>query len=172
VRFRLATDPDRLDSDLDALFALHAARWRGKRSPFAAAEAFHRDFARLAHERGRLRLWFLELDGRPAAALYGFRFGAKESFFQSGRDPAVRDGSPGFVLLAHGVEEALSAGARECNFLRGDDPYKLRLASEERTLETVALARGPLGHAALAAARRAAPLPFSVRSALARIAAR
>src|SRR5947208_7795061 len=54
LHFRLADDPDRLDADLDALVALHRARWRGREAHafVGRREAFHREFARIALERG------------------------------------------------------------------------------------------------------------------------
>ena len=86
--FRLAGDPERLDQDIDSLFALHRARWAGERTTFGGSASFHRAFARRALERGWLRLWFLEVDGKPRAATYGFRFGDVESYYQGGRNPA------------------------------------------------------------------------------------
>ena len=78
-----------LDAGLDALFALHRARWSDTATNFGRRESFHRRFAAIAHERGWARLWLLELDGRPAAAWYGFRFAGSECYYQMGRDPAV-----------------------------------------------------------------------------------
>ena len=49
------------------------------------------------------------------------------------------------------------------SFLRGDDEYKKRFATEDAGLETVGIPRGPLGHAAVAAARAAKRLPPSAR---------
>jgi CelD/BcsL family acetyltransferase involved in cellulose biosynthesis len=152
LRFRLADDPERLQADLSVLFALHAARW-GQLGSGALApprEAFHREFAALALERGWLRLWLLELDGRPAAAWYGLRFGGAEWHYQSGRDPTLERLSVGFVLLAHTIRAAAEDGIETYRFLRGDEPYKHRLADEGgTTLETVALARGAAGRAAV-----------------------
>ena len=73
VRYRLADSRDRLQDDLDVLFALHSRRW-GDRSPALgpARRAFHGDFAARALDRGWLRLWFLEVDDSPVAAWYGF----------------------------------------------------------------------------------------------------
>ena len=69
VRFRLCTDPDRLDPDLDTLFLLHRRRF-GKHSAFTGARTgFHREFAHVALEQGWLRLWMLELDGRLRSEL-------------------------------------------------------------------------------------------------------
>jgi CelD/BcsL family acetyltransferase involved in cellulose biosynthesis len=151
LAFRLVDDPSRLDADLALLFRLHAARW-GAGSPFLRWREFHAEFARVALERGWLRLWFLDLDGRPAAAWYGFRFGRVESYYQAGRDLARRDASVGFVLLAHTIREAANDGMREYRFLRGGEPFKSRFADADPGLETVVLTRGVRGRLAGAAA--------------------
>src|SRR5439155_17070455 len=115
-------------------------------------ESFHREFAQVALDRGWLRLWILELDGRPAAAWYGFRFGGVETYYQSGRDPAADRLAVGFVLLVQTIRAALKDGIREYRFGRGAESYKYRFASEDPGLETVAVATRPLGRAAIRAA--------------------
>jgi dTDP-4-amino-4,6-dideoxygalactose transaminase len=150
VHFRLADDPDRLEADLDTLFALHASRWSG--SAFGTRhQQFHRDFARTALERGWLRLWFLELGGRAVAAWYGFRFAGVQSHYQGGRDPAWHRSSVGLVLLAHSIQDAIEDGVTEYRFLRGAEGYKYRFAKHDPGLESIALARGLRGRAALRA---------------------
>jgi CelD/BcsL family acetyltransferase involved in cellulose biosynthesis len=152
LRYRLSNDPALLERDLDTLFALHRARWSG--SPwFSDEEAFHREFAASALERGWLRLWLLELDGAPAAAWLGFRFAGIESYYQAGRDPAFERESVGFVLLAHTIREALQDGMSEYRFLRGGEAYKYRFVTADPGLVTVARAKGVVGTAALAARR-------------------
>jgi CelD/BcsL family acetyltransferase involved in cellulose biosynthesis len=171
VRFRLAADRTRLQDDLSLLFTLHFGPWPQGRSAFASWESFHREFAALALERGWLRLWFLELDDRPVAAWYGFRFSGVESYYQAGRDLNFRDDSVGFVLLAHSIREAAVDGMREYRFLRGAEPYKLRFADADPGLETYALTRGVAGKAAAAAAGAAFRSAF-VRSGLRRVVGR
>jgi CelD/BcsL family acetyltransferase involved in cellulose biosynthesis len=149
VAIRLADDPDRLKSDLDTLFALHRARWPGSKW-FAGAEAFHREFAAVALERGWLRLWILALDGAPAAAWYGFRFAGVDSYYQGGRDPALSRERLGVVLIIHTVREALQDGSREYRFLRGGEAYKERFATSDPGLETLARPNGAKGRLALA----------------------
>jgi CelD/BcsL family acetyltransferase involved in cellulose biosynthesis len=129
LAFRLADDPARLGDDLELLFRLHEARW-GARSPFLRCREFHARFARVALERGWLRLWFLELGGCPAAAWYGFRFGRVESYYQAGRDLARGDASVGFVLLARTIREAASDGMREYRFCAAGS--RSRAASRRR----------------------------------------
>jgi CelD/BcsL family acetyltransferase involved in cellulose biosynthesis len=149
LTYRLANDPDRLHEDLDILFALHNARWRNATSAFARHQSFHREFAACALERGWLRLWFMEVDGTPVAAWYGFRFAGVEFAYQSGRDPALDGSSVGFVLMVHSMREALHDGMREYRFLRGGETYKRRFANEDRQLETIGMSKGLVGAAAL-----------------------
>jgi CelD/BcsL family acetyltransferase involved in cellulose biosynthesis len=153
VRFRLSDDPAQLHDDLDILFSLHSARWKGGGLFTSTSEGFHREFAVCALERGWLRLWMLEVDGAPVAAWYGFRFGDAESYYQAGRDPAWSGASVGFVLLAHTIREALEDGVAEYRFLEGGEDYKYRFTREDPGLETIGLARSAAGAAAVTAAR-------------------
>lgn len=165
LRYRLATDPDRLDADLDLLFQLHGARWSdGFSRAFAGARlAFHRDFARIALASGWLRLWVMELDEVPAAVWYGFRYAGIEWYYQAGRDPARDADSVGFVLLCHTIRAALEDGAQAYWFLRGGEAYKDRFAEVDPGVQSVTVAHSPQGRAALAGLRTIARLPAPAR---------
>jgi CelD/BcsL family acetyltransferase involved in cellulose biosynthesis len=157
LRYRLCEDRDRLDRDLDVLLALHSDRWGGD-SEFTRRTAFHREFATVAFERGWLRLWFLELNGAPAAAWYGLRFGAVDSYYQAGRDPTWDRHAVGLTLLAHSVREAIADGMREYRLGRGDEPFKQRFTDDRSEVATAVLARGVKGRVALVTAELLRPL--------------
>jgi CelD/BcsL family acetyltransferase involved in cellulose biosynthesis len=156
VVFRLAS-ADTLRTDLDTLFLLHTRRW-GSRAAFAngAQRRFHEDFAARALERGWLRLWILEADGRPAGAMHGFRFGGADYFQQGGWDPALDDYSPGFLLCVNAVRAAVEDGMAEFRLLRGDERYKYRFADADRPVRSVALPSSVKGLLATKAAQRRA----------------
>jgi CelD/BcsL family acetyltransferase involved in cellulose biosynthesis len=170
LRFRLASDPTRLEQDMDTVFRLHEARWAvpETRAFPESVKPFHRDLARLALAGSWLRLWIAELNGAPAAAWYGFRLGGSEWFYQQGRDPAWEGGRVGFVLMMHTIREALEDGLSEYRFLLGTEEYKYRLADGDDHATTVALARGPVGRAALTAARLRSRAPAPVERLLRR----
>ena len=87
LAFRLS-DAEHLEEDLGTLTRLHAARWQDESAAFEPdLEAFHRDFAAVALERGWLRLWICEVDGRPVAAWYGLRYAGSRVLLPVGRDP-------------------------------------------------------------------------------------
>lgn len=165
VEYRLAGDQERFEEDLDRLFALHRARWtRG--SSFTEAEAFQRDFASVAFQRGWCRLWFLEVDGEPRAASYGFRFAGAEYGYQAGRDPGWGSYSLGLLLYAHVIREAICDHVSEFRLLRGGEEWKYRFATHDAGLETVGVPGSAVGSALLRAARR---LPRSILRSLAHV---
>ncbi len=133
MRFDVARDEAERRASLQILIDLHHRRWqgRGHSEAFDGAGllAFHEQFSALALGRGWLRLFVLRLDGRPAAALYGFRYGRVFSFFQSGFDPAFGKQSVGLVTMGLAIQAAFDEGADEFDMLHGDEGYKLHWAS-------------------------------------------
>jgi CelD/BcsL family acetyltransferase involved in cellulose biosynthesis len=157
VTYRSA-DAHTLEGDLDALFRLHRARFGEHSCNFCGDhEAFQREFARLALERGWLRLLLLEVDGEPVSCEHGFVFENVYFSYQGGRDPAWERESVGFLLELESMRRAREEGIEEYRFLGGEESYKYRFATEDPRLETVvapATARGRLAAAALHAAWR------------------
>lgn len=156
VAFRMATSGT-LAADFDTLFALHRARW-GADAPFAApaSRSFHEEVGRAALRHSWLRLWTLELDGRPVASLLGYRFAGADYFVQGGRDPDYESWSVGSLLLNHTVRVAVEDGMGEYRLLRGDESYKWKLANDDDPLHSFAVANTRVGRAAIAYARRRA----------------
>jgi CelD/BcsL family acetyltransferase involved in cellulose biosynthesis len=150
--FRLV-ESEGLERDLDAFFALHLARWEGAHSDFAGPDrAFQQAFAVRAQELGWLRLWLVELDGKPAAAAYVLRFAGRDAIYQTGRDPAYAKERIGQILLAHVVRDAIEDGIREFRLLRGDQEHKQRYATADPGVESVGVPSGRVAAAALSLA--------------------
>jgi len=143
---------------LQTLIDLHNRRWdeRGgsetMRSP--AIVAFHDAFSRLALERGWLRLFTLRLDGRPIGALYGFRYGRRFYFYQSGFDPAFRQQSVGLVTMGLAIQRALMEGVEDYDLLHGTEGYKFLWTTQSYDLVRLHLypptSGGRLCHGAVA----------------------
>jgi CelD/BcsL family acetyltransferase involved in cellulose biosynthesis len=155
LTYRFCSDPAELDGFLDVVFDLHTRRWGTgttdfQREPF---RSFHRDFARAALERGWLRIWIADLNGRPAAVWYGFRFGNSDWSFQSGRDPEFDRWSVGWVLTVHAVREAVTDGMGCYRFLLGEESYKARFATADSGLDSFVIPRTARGHAGYFATR-------------------
>lgn len=151
VTYRYA-DSATLERDLDTLFRLHRARFQEHPCNFCGDhEAFQREFAALAMERGWLRLLLLEVDGQPVGSKYGFFFQNAYFAYQSGRHPAWERESVGFLVEVESVRRILEEGA-DYRFLGGEEHHKYRYPTEDPRLETVvapASRRGRVGAAAV-----------------------
>jgi CelD/BcsL family acetyltransferase involved in cellulose biosynthesis len=138
ARFETA-DVGTLDELLEALFRLHQARWNRRLLPGsfrgARARRFHREAAAGFLARGWLRLHALRFRGTVRAALYCFTAGGRGYYYSGGFQPEMARFSPGTLLTAHALEDAVRAGAGEFDFLRGDEPYKYRWGAGERVNE-------------------------------------
>ena len=136
--------------------------------------AFHADFAARAAEHGWLRLHTLEVDGRPAAVLYGWRLNTRAFAYSQAFDPAYARYAVGISLLVSAVEQAAAEGCDRFDMLRGDEQHKQRFRISSHPLEShlVARRRSPAVLEALAgsAARRAwARLPARGRALIGRL---
>lgn len=161
LTYELCATAEQVGPMMKTLFDLHARRWGDEAGAFGtpANVRFHLDFAVRAQRRGWLRLWEMRIDGEPAAAWYGFRFGGIEAYFQSGRDPRWDRLSIGFLMLIRSIRAAFDDGLDSYAFLRGDESYKDRFATTISTIETRAVGRGPIARTAVAAGALAARNP-------------
>src|SRR5262245_59047567 len=135
-RFERVSSPEELPRAFDTLLDLHGARWQDETLALGEERiiAFHREALAGLAERGMAEIHLLWAEGKPRAALYGFRHGRRFAFYQSGRDPAWQERAVGTVLLGKLIGDAFADGLEEFDFLRGDEAYKMRWANGQRTL--------------------------------------
>ncbi len=140
VEYHLVTSPDILDRTLNALFDLHTRRWRKRGLPgvlfSSRRQAFHRALCQRLLEADRLRLFALRLDGREVAVLLNYFYARKYFFFIGGFDPDFSRWSVGTVLFGYAIQHAIEEGAREFDFLRGEEEYKYRFGAQNRHYRT------------------------------------
>ena len=154
LTYRHTSSEAELETDMAAFFRLHEERWSesgGSGTVSPRSRSFHSDFTRAALARGWLRLLMMEIDGEPAAALYGWHLGSRASAALSAFSPAWSQFSIGFAVLARAIQAAADEGAAEFDLMIGDQRDKLRLATERRPLTTLVL--GPPFNRAVMMAR-------------------
>jgi CelD/BcsL family acetyltransferase involved in cellulose biosynthesis len=121
-----------LDELREALLRLHAARWSTRGLPGVladgAVERMHQEALPSLLSLGVLRLYALRLDDRIIACYYGFvengSADRRAYYYLSGFDPEYAPLSPGTLIIGHAVREAIREGAKEFDFLRGQESYK------------------------------------------------
>ena len=125
-----------LGDDMATLIRLHQSRWvpRGEVGSLSdpLVLAFHADSAPRLLRAGLLRLCVLAVDGAAAAAIYALLSPGRIHFYLSGFDAAHTAISPGSLLLAAMLEQAIGEGRHEADFLRGREGYKYAWGAVDR----------------------------------------
>jgi CelD/BcsL family acetyltransferase involved in cellulose biosynthesis len=141
-RVEVARTPAAMAVLMDGFVALHRRSKVGKaRFMDDSMEAFFRELGSLWAAAGLAALWMLWLEERPAAALFCLEQAGSVSLYNSGFDPEARALSPGVVLIARTIEDAIARGFRRYDFLRGEEPYKYGFGAVPTEVVRVTLER-------------------------------
>ena len=122
---------------MERLFQLNEKRWaqKGKAGSLGTStllSQFHRQIAPILLQKDWLRFYCLWLNNEIAGVLYCFQYKDKISYYNSGFNPSLPKYSLGTVLIACCIEDAISEGIKEFDFLRGSEPYKYNWTGEDR----------------------------------------
>ena len=124
-----------LSAWLPAFFELHRGSHAGKaRFMDARMERFFRAAIEGLAERGMARLWMLEHQGRAIAAFICVEWPGAVGLYNSGFDTGRAALSPGIVLLARIIRDAIERGLVRFDFLRGEESYKLGFGAHSEDL--------------------------------------
>ena len=151
---------EELPGALETLFALHQKRWELKGLPGAFSSAdrrlFYYNMAAALLAKDQLELWVLQLNGEPAAAQIGLRYGARVCALQEGFDPGYGSDSVGYVLRAYVLRYCIEHGVREYDFLAGDQDSKQRWGTLSGNYTNLHFAKpGSMGDAHITLAKKA-----------------
>lgn len=151
--------PEQLNEAWPILVDLHQRRRISLGEPgcFASPqfEAFHRELAEQLLEKNQLRISWLAMNGRPAAAEYHFASETTLFAYQGGVEPELIDDEPGRLSLIATIQEAIAEGKTTFDLMRGDEHYKAHWRAEPH----------PTRHYRLVPDRRAAQLRSQVTQA-------
>jgi CelD/BcsL family acetyltransferase involved in cellulose biosynthesis len=87
-------------------------------------ERFFRRALTAFAERGAARLWFLDTSWGPIAAFVTIQWDGTVGLYNSGFAPERATLSPGVVLLARVIRDAIERRCTKFDFLRGEERYK------------------------------------------------
>jgi CelD/BcsL family acetyltransferase involved in cellulose biosynthesis len=148
VTFADYSEPQSCVEGMNEFFELHQKRWESKGLPgifsVQAFRDFHLEIARHFSQKGWLRLYLLKLSGRPAAAVYGFRYQNRFYFYLSGFNPRYSRYGIGNLLLSKAIEKSIQEELTEFDFMRGAEEYKDRWNTTSRWNHEAIITRGIL----------------------------
>jgi CelD/BcsL family acetyltransferase involved in cellulose biosynthesis len=104
-------------------------------------EIFFRRLGEAFCERGIFRLSFVRVNGELAAGTIGFLFEGTYSLYNSAFDRAWQQLSPGMVLVAEDIRQAIDEGCSVFDFLKGDYAYKYRFGAKKRIVKRLVISR-------------------------------
>lgn len=132
VRFAVTREADR--DLLDALIALHAARWQRSGQAGTIESNHSAEFLRAAAEifagRDWLRIFTLHFKAKIAAIVLAFRNQSTIFSYLSAYDPEYERFGFGRELLLQALQYAQAHRYTCWNFLRGEEPYKFSWGAE------------------------------------------
>jgi CelD/BcsL family acetyltransferase involved in cellulose biosynthesis len=124
---------------------LHQKLWKSRGLPGMFKRKnflqFHETVAKRFAENDWLHLYFLSVNGKPVASLYGFQYRDKFYYYQSGFDPDWKVFGVGKILLKHTIQEAIRNKLKEYDFLRGEADYKFDFTQTFRHTRKILVAR-------------------------------
>ncbi|MER3524621.1 MAG: hypothetical protein C4326_11315 [Ignavibacteria bacterium] len=137
VEYEVVTREEDAQRGIEEFIQMHQMKWRndGHSGVFADSSIarFHRDVVQRFARRGWLFLAFMNANGERAATLYCFVFRDDLAVYLTGNANRsdVFKYSPGRVLTAFCMEEAVKLGKKVCDFMRGTEPYKYELDAKD-----------------------------------------
>lgn len=142
VRWYVAADQARQRADVADFIRLHRLSAESKAAFMTPEmEGWFQAIVEQFAPTGRLRLYFLELDGVRVASAICFDYGGQFLLYNSGYDPEYARLSAGLALKAYCIHDAIVAGREVFDFLQGSEPYKYDLGAVDKPVYRVRLRR-------------------------------
>ena len=129
IHLKRYTSINDLESGLNKFWDLHHKKMMNKNLPSfnKSRKLFYTEIANQFAKNGWLDLSFLEINEIPVSGVFGFFFCNKYYYYQTALDPTYHRYSLGNVHILHLLRDKLARDVPiEFDFLRGDEPYKLR----------------------------------------------
>lgn len=130
------TLPHELNYTFDHLVRLHQSHWetRGASGTFYYGE-FAEYFKELAHcmlENGWLRMYRLDIDGKPCAINFCYHYFERAYNHIAGVDRDITDVALGHIVTHHSIGQAIEEGLSEMTFMWGEMPWKYSFGAVNR----------------------------------------
>jgi tetratricopeptide (TPR) repeat protein len=133
---------DTIERDVNILLQFWSAKW-GKRKGNRLLNILNtnHDMLTRCFNAGLLFMPVFWKADVPLGALATYVDREKKSllFYMAGRDETFNMPPPGLILHAYSIQYAIQNGFRTYDFLRGNEPYKYSLATEERRIACVVI---------------------------------
>lgn len=131
VRFRVVDDDRSLEGAMETFLELFRMN-RPDKATFMGDQmaGYFKKLAEGMAEAGILKLFFLEIDAAPAAAVMCFDHGGTRYLYNNGYDSRYRSLSVGLLGKVLSIEDSILCGHSRYSFLKGAETYKSHLGGK------------------------------------------
>jgi hypothetical protein len=138
--FSVSTSNDLSRVEFDEFVNLHkASDFNKDKFMSKKMEEFFWDLICIKFEKWEIKLARLAIEGQAAASLLLFSNENELLLYNSGFDPKLNYYSPGLMLNALLIKDAISSGVKTFDFLRGNERYKYDLGARDLQLFRVVI---------------------------------
>jgi CelD/BcsL family acetyltransferase involved in cellulose biosynthesis len=131
VNFRVVESKAEVSEEIDLFLELFKLN-RSDKSDFMTDQqaSFFRSLAGAMAEARILKLFFLDLDETPAAAVMCFDYNSTVYLYNNGYDNRYRSLSVGLLSKVFTIQDSIRRGKNKYDFLKGTEVYKHRLGGK------------------------------------------
>ncbi len=131
INFRVIESKTEVSRQIDTFFELFKLN-RSDKSKFMTDQmaSFFRSLAAALAEERILKLFFLDLDDTPAAAVICFDYNSTVYLYNNGYDDRYRSLSIGLLGKVFTIRDSIERGKIKYDFLKGTEVYKKRLGGK------------------------------------------
>ncbi|UCG13116.1 MAG: GNAT family N-acetyltransferase [Deltaproteobacteria bacterium] len=135
INYRVVEDYEAVMDEVETFLALFGLS-RSDKVAFMTSQmaTYFRSLAETMAKANLLRLFFLDLDGTPAAAVMCFDYNSTIYLYNNGYDGRFSSLSVGLLSKVLAIKESILRGRRKYDFLKGAEEYKHRLGGKPITL--------------------------------------
>jgi CelD/BcsL family acetyltransferase involved in cellulose biosynthesis len=131
VNYRLVEDYKEVMDEMETFLALFGLS-RSDKAAFMTTQmaTYFRSLAETMAKENLLKLFFLDLDGTPAAAVMCFDYNSTVYLYNNGYDGRFSSLSIGLLSKVLTIKDSILRGRRKYDFLKGTEEYKHRLGGK------------------------------------------
>ena len=131
IGYRTVEDISAVRSEMQTFIALFRSNRRDKATFMNdQMDSFFQDLAAEVAQDGILKLFFLEIGGKPIAAVMCFDYQSTMYLYNNGYDPHYRALSAGLLCKLLSIKESIQSGKKTYDLLKGSEAYKHRLGGK------------------------------------------
>ena len=135
VSYRIVEDPAGVKAEIETFFKLFKMS-RNDKELFMTAEmtSFFLSLTQTLAEEKMLKLFFLDFNDTPAAAVICFDYESGVYLYNNGFDLRFRSLSVGILSKVFSIQNSIQNGKQKYDFLKGAETYKSHLGGKELPL--------------------------------------